>query len=58
MEYGCIIHTSRSSAREMQDTFYHSNPSIEIDEKRLEQWKEIHEHGGDTEVLVGEENFQ
>ena len=36
-------------AREMQDTFYLSNPeSIQIDEKRLEQWKEIHEHGGDT----------
>ena len=36
-------------AREMQDTFYLSNPeNIQIDEKRLEQWKEIHEHGGDT----------
>ena len=36
-------------AREMQDTFYLSNPeSIQIDEKRLEQWKKIHEHGGDT----------
>ena len=36
-------------AREMQDTFYLSNPeSIQIDENRLEQWKEIHEHGGDT----------
>ena len=36
-------------AREMQDTFYLSNPeSIQIDEKRLEQWKDIHEHGGDT----------
>ena len=29
-------------AREMQDTFYLSNPeSIQIDEKRLEQWKNI-----------------
>jgi len=36
-------------AREMQDTFYLSNPeSIQIDENRLEQWKKIHEHGGDT----------
>ena len=36
-------------AREMQDTFYLSNPeSIPIDDERLKQWKEIHEHGGDT----------
>ena len=36
-------------AREMQDTFYLSNPeSIHIEDKRLEQWKNIHEHGGDT----------
>ncbi len=36
-------------AREMQDTFYLSNPeSISIDDKILSQWKSIHEHGGDT----------
>ena len=36
-------------AREMQDTFYLSKPeSIHIDGKRLDQWKAIHEHGGDT----------
>ena len=36
-------------AREMQDTFYLSKPeSIAIDDERLEQWKAIHEHGGDT----------
>jgi len=37
-------------AREMQDTFYLDNPnSIELDPSLLQQWKEIHEHGGDTE---------
>ena len=36
-------------AREMQDTFYLSNPeSISIDDEILSQWKSIHEHGGDT----------
>jgi len=36
-------------AREMQDTFYLSNPkTIPIEDKMLEQWKSIHEHGGDT----------
>jgi len=36
-------------AREMQDTFYLSNPSsISIDEKHLQDWAEIHEHGGET----------
>jgi phenylalanyl-tRNA synthetase alpha chain len=37
-------------AREMQDTFYLDNPNrIELDPSLLQQWKEIHEHGGDTE---------
>jgi phenylalanyl-tRNA synthetase alpha chain len=37
-------------AREMQDTFYLDNPnSIELDPSLLQQWKDIHEHGGDTE---------
>ena len=37
-------------AREMQDTFYLDNPkSVPIDTKLLESWKDIHEHGGDTE---------
>ena len=36
-------------AREMQDTFYLSNPkSIPIENNMLKQWKSIHEHGGDT----------
>jgi len=36
-------------AREMQDTFYLSNPnSIDIDEKHLQDWAAIHEHGGET----------
>jgi phenylalanyl-tRNA synthetase alpha chain len=36
-------------AREMQDTFYLSKPeSIPIDDEILNQWKSIHEHGGDT----------
>jgi len=37
-------------AREMQDTFYLDNPKqIKLDPKMLEDWKAIHEHGGDTE---------
>jgi phenylalanyl-tRNA synthetase alpha chain len=37
-------------AREMQDTFYLDNPNrIELDPSLLQQWKDIHEHGGDTE---------
>ncbi len=36
-------------AREMQDTFYLSNPeSISLNDEILSQWKSIHEHGGDT----------
>lgn len=36
-------------AREMQDTFYLDEPaSLEIDEEKLKQWKDIHQHGGDT----------
>ncbi|MDP6900004.1 MAG: hypothetical protein QGF94_04125 [Candidatus Thalassarchaeaceae archaeon] len=36
-------------AREMQDTFYLSNPErIEIGQKHLDDWTVIHEHGGDT----------
>ncbi len=36
-------------AREMQDTFYLSNPEeIEIEQKHLDDWTVIHEHGGDT----------
>ncbi len=36
-------------AREMQDTFYTTNPDrIPIDEKHLADWTAIHEHGGDT----------
>jgi phenylalanyl-tRNA synthetase alpha chain len=36
-------------AREMQDTFYLSQPaSIDIDEKTLSHWKSIHQSGGDT----------
>ena len=36
-------------AREMQDTFYTTNPkSIEIPQKHLDDWAAIHEHGGDT----------
>tara|TARA_Y100001978_G_scaffold203399_1_gene228934 strand:+ start:1960 stop:3471 length:1512 start_codon:yes stop_codon:yes gene_type:complete len=36
-------------AREMQDTFYLSNPkNIPIEDNILQQWKSIHEHGGDT----------
>lgn len=39
-------------AREMQDTFYLDNPnSIELDPNLLQQWKDIHEHGGDTESI-------
>ena len=37
-------------AREMQDTFYLENPkSIKLDPALLKQWKNIHEHGGNTE---------
>jgi phenylalanyl-tRNA synthetase alpha chain len=37
-------------AREMQDTFYLSNPaSLEVDADDLSRGKAIHEHGGDTE---------
>ncbi len=37
-------------AREMQDTFYLDEPkSIPLDESLLKSWKDIHEHGGDTE---------
>ena len=36
-------------AREMQDTFYLDEPaSLEIDENNLKQWKDIHQHGGET----------
>ena len=36
-------------AREMQDTFYLDNPeSLEIEQEHLDQWKAVHEHGGDT----------
>lgn len=36
-------------AREMQDTFYLERPaSIEVDEKVMALWKDIHEHGGNT----------
>jgi len=36
-------------AREMQDTFYLTNPDkIKIDSERIDQWKNVHEHGGDT----------
>ncbi len=36
-------------AREMQDTFYLDNPAtFDIPSERLEQWKSIHEDGGDT----------
>ena len=36
-------------AREMQDTFYLDEPSsMEIEAERLEQWRAVHEHGGDT----------
>ena len=36
-------------AREMQDTFYLDDPaSMDIEQARLEQWRSIHEHGGDT----------
>lgn len=39
-------------AREMQDTFYLSKPeSIPIDDEMMEQWKAIHESGGDTGSL-------
>ena len=36
-------------AREMQDTFYLDQPaSIDLDEKDMQAWKDIHEHGGET----------
>ena len=36
-------------AREMQDTFYLSNPEvIDIQASTLETWKSIHQNGGDT----------
>lgn len=36
-------------AREMQDTFYLDEPkSIDVEKKHLDQWKAVHEHGGDT----------
>ncbi|MBC8437954.1 MAG: phenylalanine--tRNA ligase subunit alpha, partial [Euryarchaeota archaeon] len=36
-------------AREMQDTFYLDNPkSIDIPESRIQQWADVHEHGGET----------
>jgi len=36
-------------AREMQDTFYLSNPdAIDIEESALSTWKSIHQTGGDT----------
>jgi phenylalanyl-tRNA synthetase alpha chain len=36
-------------ARTMQDTFYLSNPhKIEVDEKYLDLWANVHEHGHDT----------
>ena len=36
-------------ARTMQDTFYLSNPEkIELDEKTLNIWSAVHEHGHDT----------
>lgn len=36
-------------AREMQDTFYLNNPeSINIPASRIQQWKDVHEHGGET----------
>ena len=45
-------------AREMQDTFYLDNPkSIDIDDKLLESWKNIHEHGGNTESSGWGGNF-
>lgn len=37
-------------AREMQDTFYLDEPKeIQLDPSLLNHWKNIHEHGGDTE---------
>ena len=37
-------------AREMQDTFYLDNPKhIKLEPRMLNSWKEIHEHGGDTD---------
>ncbi|RAH13891.1 MAG: phenylalanine--tRNA ligase subunit alpha [Methanobacteriota archaeon] len=37
-------------AREMQDTFYLDEPKeINLDPSLLNNWKNIHEHGGDTE---------
>ncbi len=36
-------------AREMQDTFYLTNPEkIPIEKNHLDDWTAIHEHGGDT----------
>lgn len=36
-------------AREMQDTFYLDAPaSLPIDQARMDQWRAIHEHGGET----------
>ena len=36
-------------AREMQDTFYLDAPaSLPIEQEHLDQWRAIHEHGGDT----------
>ncbi len=36
-------------AREMQDTFYLDAPaSLPIEKEHLDQWRAIHEHGGDT----------
>lgn len=36
-------------AREMQDTFYLNSPSsLDIPNERLEQWKAVHQSGGDT----------
>ena len=36
-------------ARAMQDTFYLDNPeSMQIDEKWLDLWADVHENGGDT----------
>tara|TARA_B100000989_G_scaffold136953_1_gene101700 strand:+ start:23676 stop:25136 length:1461 start_codon:yes stop_codon:yes gene_type:complete len=45
-------------AREMQDTFYLDNPSsINLDKKLLEKWKNVHEHGGNTESSGWGGNF-
>ena len=45
-------------AREMQDTFYLDEPkSIPLDPSLLESWKNIHEHGGETESTGWGGNF-